>query len=146
MTEAKKAEGRGVTFQMVSDIRLEFKGCCGQCLKYQSPRLSFAYLVQFHSSSPCVVNRGRWEQETYAGDFTYKQFLLKADRFKHVIVLPGNHEYNNQASFAQANQDLVRRLSGPPSTLSNPENSCMATNRLADTPLSSRTFVFTRSI
>jgi len=57
-------------------------------------------------SNPYLFNRTG--DIGYPDSAVYKKYILDhAERFEHVIVVAGNHEYYRQQSYQQANKEIV---------------------------------------
>ncbi|ELR12486.1 uncharacterized protein ACA1_346250, partial [Acanthamoeba castellanii str. Neff] len=85
-----RKEGKaGVRFQLVSDLHLEFPGCLDK-------------LPHIPVNAPILCLLG---DIGYPNKANYRAYLLEqADRFEHVLVVAGNHEYYNQESVQHADR------------------------------------------
>jgi len=87
----KEIAEEGVTWQLASDIHLEFSG-------------TYEILPKIPVLASALALLG---DIGYPNKKIYKQFLLEqASRFEHVLVIAGNHEYYNQENVDKANQDI----------------------------------------
>ncbi|ELR14992.1 Ser/Thr phosphatase family superfamily protein [Acanthamoeba castellanii str. Neff] len=78
-----------VRFQLVSDLHLEFPGCLDK-------------LPHIPANAPILCLLG---DIGYPNKANYRAYLLEqADRFEHVLVVAGNHEYYNQESVQHADR------------------------------------------
>ena len=92
---------------MVSDIHLEFPGAL-EALPEIPVRSPILALLGNRLGLSADSNMNSLGDIGYVDDETYQKYLLdQAERFEHVIVLAGNHEYYKQHSFESANEQLV---------------------------------------
>jgi predicted phosphohydrolase len=99
MDDASVSENEGVCFQMVSDIHLEFPGCVDK-------------LPEIPVKAPILALLG---DIGYATDDSYHDYLYKqAERFEHVLVVAGNHEYYCQPGFYTSNHVIEQVCSAKP--------------------------------
>lgn len=87
--QTRKEGKAGVRFQLVSDLHLEFPGCLDK-------------LPHIPVNAPILCLLG---DIGYPNKANYRAYLLEqADRFEHVLVVAGNHEYYNQESVQHADR------------------------------------------
>ena len=87
----KEEDVKKVTFQMVSDLHLEFKHV-----------IEILPTIDVCSRILCLLG-----DIGYPDSKVYQEFLLsQAERFEHVIVISGNHEYYKQKSHELADAQI----------------------------------------